>query len=136
MVSSLFGLAQSYPIRHYTTSDGLTSNIVYDALQDKAGYMWFATNTGISIFDGRLWKNYTVNDGLADNEILKIRRDPKDRIWLFCFNGSLNVMEGNKMLSIKTAHCLRNWATANFTEHFMPMTMILYGCTTTPTIHL
>ncbi|MFN8317906.1 MAG: histidine kinase [Saprospiraceae bacterium] len=114
----LFGLAQSYPIRHYTTSDGLTSNIVYDALQDKAGYMWFATNTGISIFDGRLWKNYTVNDGLADNEILKIRRDPKDRIWLFCFNGSLNVMEGNKMLSIKNSPLLKKLGYGQFYRTF------------------
>ena len=35
-------------------------------------------------------------------------------------------MEGNKMLSIKNSPLFRNWATANFTEHFMPMTMILY----------
>lgn len=114
----LFCLAQSYPIRHYSTSDGLTSNIVYDALQDKDGYMWFATNTGVSKFDGRLWKNYTVNDGLADNEILKIRRDPKDRIWLFCFNGSLNVMEGNKMLSTKNSTLLKKLGYGQFYRTF------------------
>lgn len=134
---SAWANGQSYPIRHYATNDGLISNIVYDAIQDKEGYMWFATNTGISKFDGRVWKNYTVDDGLADNEILKIRKDFKNRIWLFCFNGSLNVMEGKKIHSPKNHKLLRELGYGQFFRSFYANTndsIWVYNNTNNPSV--
>ena len=32
--------------------------------------MWFATETGVSRFDGVHFKNFTTEDGLPDNEII------------------------------------------------------------------
>ncbi|MBK8111315.1 MAG: hypothetical protein IPK46_13770 [Saprospiraceae bacterium] len=106
--------AQNYPVRHYNTNDGLSSNIVYDAIQDKNGYLWFATNTGVSKFDGKSWKNYSVDDGLGDNEILKIRMDAKSRIWLFCFNGALNVIDGDTIHSPKNNKILKQLGFGQF----------------------
>ena len=34
--------------------------------------MWFATENGLSRFDGKNFKTFTTKDGLPDNEILKI----------------------------------------------------------------
>lgn len=107
-------VAQNYPVRHYNTNDGLSSNIVYDAIQDKNGYLWFATNTGVSKFDGKSWKNYSVDDGLGDNEILKIRMDAKSRIWLFCFNGALNVIDNDTIHSPKNNKTLKQLGFGQF----------------------
>ena len=66
----------------YTVNDGLPSNNVYQALQDKKGYMWFATEGGVAKFDGREFKKFTVKDGLPSNDIYQIVEDEVGRIWL------------------------------------------------------
>ena len=45
--------------RHYTTDDGLASPEVYHVLQDKKGYIWIATDNGVSRFDGYDFRNYS-----------------------------------------------------------------------------
>ena len=40
-----FGQAQSYMVDIYKENDGLPSSIVYDAVQDKSGRMWFVTRS-------------------------------------------------------------------------------------------
>jgi ligand-binding sensor domain-containing protein len=62
---------------------------VYDALQDREGFMWFATENGLSRFDGKDFKTFTTKDGLPDNEILKLFLDSKGRVWIMPFRPSL-----------------------------------------------
>ncbi|WP_025842736.1 two-component regulator propeller domain-containing protein [Porphyromonas gingivicanis] len=45
---------------HYMTSSGLASNDVVDMLFNFGGKDWYATVAGLSSFDGKLWKNYTL----------------------------------------------------------------------------
>ena len=70
-------LAQEYNYQHYDLSNGLSGLTVYSAVQDKNGYMWFGTETGLSRFDGSKFKNFTTSDGLPDNEVLKLYVDSK-----------------------------------------------------------
>ena len=71
----------------------------------------------ISIFDGR-FENYTVNDGLADNEILKIFVSTlKTESGCFCFNGSLTEWKA-KITINQNSPLFKKLATANFTETF------------------
>ena len=37
---------------HYGINEGLPSSEVYDCFQDKEGYIWFATDRGISRYNG------------------------------------------------------------------------------------
>jgi ligand-binding sensor domain-containing protein len=69
--------------------DGLAGSVVYDVLQDKEGFMWFATENGLSRFDGKDFKTFTTNDGLPDNEILKLFLDSKGRLWIMPFKASI-----------------------------------------------
>lgn len=48
--------------------------------------MWFATDNGVSRFDGHTFQNFTTENGLTDNEVLYIAGDSKDRIWMMPFN--------------------------------------------------
>src|SRR5204863_1655656 len=54
--------------------------------QDKDGFMWFATENGLSRYDGTYFKNFTVKDGLPDNEVLKVFADSKGRVWIGTFS--------------------------------------------------
>jgi ligand-binding sensor domain-containing protein len=48
---------------------------VYNCYKDGKGYLWFATDKGISKFDGQYFKNFTVAEGLGDAEIFKTYED-------------------------------------------------------------
>lgn len=79
-------LAQNYIERNYTVKDGLPSNYVYCVIQDHKGFLWFATNNGVSRFDGKEFKKFTAANGLPDNDIVNLAEDAVGRIWLSCFN--------------------------------------------------
>jgi ligand-binding sensor domain-containing protein len=78
--------AQEYNYIHYDTRDGLAGSTVYHMCQDKKGYIWFATDNGVSMFDGKVFRNFTTEDGLTDNEVLYIDSDGKGRVWMMPFN--------------------------------------------------
>lgn len=61
-----------FVITNYTTDDGLPSNSVYNCIKDDNGYMWLATEGGLSRFDGKHFVNYGVKDGLLDNDVISI----------------------------------------------------------------
>jgi ligand-binding sensor domain-containing protein len=78
-------LSQEYSYTHYDSKDGLAGSTVYNITQDKEGFLWFATETGLSRFDGTHFKNFSQEDGLPDNEIIQLFADSKGRVWLSPF---------------------------------------------------
>jgi ligand-binding sensor domain-containing protein len=80
--------AQSVNIRHYTVRDGLPSSIIYRCAQDQRGFMWFGTESGISRFDGKSFRNFSTRDGLTDTEILDIFCATNGELWLIPFGSS------------------------------------------------
>ena len=42
----------------YTTLDGLISNYITGAAQDKDGNLWFVTIEGVTEYNGKTWQNY------------------------------------------------------------------------------
>ncbi len=81
--------AQDYAYAHYDVKEGLASSVVYSAVQDKDGFMWFGTEAGLSRFDGTNFKNFTIEDGLPDNEILKLFVDSRNRLWIIPFKNAV-----------------------------------------------
>jgi Histidine kinase/Y_Y_Y domain/Two component regulator propeller len=98
----------NYTFHTYTLKDGLAGNNVYCATQDKEGFIWFGTETGLSRFDGTHFKNYTVADGLPDNEIINIFTDSKGRIWLIPFRKSLSYIYKRKIYNSTNDSILKN----------------------------
>lgn len=92
-------LAQIPGLTQFTTNNGLASNTIYDSVQDENGFMWFATDYGISKFDGLSFKNYTITDGLPGNEILSFYKDSKNRIWMVAFNGRIGYIKNGKLFN-------------------------------------
>ncbi|MFN8349246.1 MAG: two-component regulator propeller domain-containing protein [Spirosomataceae bacterium] len=87
--------AQQLPFRNYSLRDGLLSNTVYVFFQDRAGYLWAATDGGLSRFDGKHFTNYErTRDGIPLGIILSFAQTANGRIWvggngsgLFAFDG-------------------------------------------------
>ncbi|MCY7409700.1 MAG: hypothetical protein LH473_05465, partial [Chitinophagales bacterium] len=79
--------AQYLYMKHFTAANGLPSNTVNDVLQDDDGFIWFATDNGVSKFDGHHFTNFTTKDGIADNEVIRLGKDHQSRMWFLGFNG-------------------------------------------------
>ncbi|MCK4662164.1 MAG: histidine kinase [Bacteroidales bacterium] len=87
---SLTVFSQSPTFRHYTVNDGLPSSEVFHVIQDSKGYIWFATNMGVSRFNGYEFENFDIQDGLPDNTVFEIYEDFKGRIWFIPFSCRLS----------------------------------------------
>lgn len=74
-------LAQVSPYKNYTVADGLLSNKVFAICQDSTGYMYFATDRGISVFNGHSFKNFTVKEGMPTNIYYGLYKDKWNRVW-------------------------------------------------------
>ncbi len=86
--------AQSVPFNRLTTDDGLSNNYVYDMLQDRLGFMWFATDDGLNRFDGYEFKVFRNNandkNSISDNSVWTLAEDRFGKIWMGTKNGFVN----------------------------------------------
>jgi anti-sigma regulatory factor (Ser/Thr protein kinase) len=85
MICIVTANAQSTQTIYYTTKDGLPSNSIYKTVIDNHGFLWIATENGLTKFDGKNFKTYTTSQGLADVEITDIFIDSSQRIWVTPF---------------------------------------------------
>jgi streptogramin lyase len=71
-------------ITQFTTKNGLGDNNGYALAIDKLGRLWVGhLNTGVSVFNGKDWKNYDVIDGPIGERIFDIKICPKDGdVWI------------------------------------------------------
>ena len=84
-----FLFSQTLDIKKFNVEDGLAQSQVQGMIQDREGYLWFATADGLSRFDGINFVNYTIRDGLNGNEVNAILLDRKGDIWLGHGNGQV-----------------------------------------------
>ncbi|PCJ87062.1 MAG: hypothetical protein COA57_05125 [Flavobacteriales bacterium] len=105
---SLFTYSHNPYFKNYTVEDGLAGDIVYRVLQDRDGYIWFATETGVSRYDGNRFVNYTAENGLSANEVLKIFEDSKGRIWFLTYSGRPSYFLDGKFFNIHNDTLVKN----------------------------
>lgn len=85
LLMTLNSISQTTQTIVYTTKDGLPSNSIYRTLLDKRGFLWIATDIGLSRFDGKIFKTYTTAQGLPDNEIIDLMLDSSGIVWAVPF---------------------------------------------------
>lgn len=87
--------AQNPPYRFqvFQINDGLCHNRLTDLYQDETGFLWIATENGLSRFDGQHFKNFYPNpqdaSTLSSEVIFKILPDDEGSFWLQTTNGLL-----------------------------------------------
>ena len=96
---------------NFSSNNGLSSNNVNSILKDRFGYMWFATEDGLSKFDGVTFTTYSHkvldSNTLATNQLQVIYEDPQGRLWIGT-NRSLSLYDRRK-------DCFHNYNIANGT---------------------
>ena len=81
--------SQDYNYINYDVKDGLAGSTVYAMCQDKDGFMWFATEAGVSRFDGTHFRNFSTSDGLPETEVLSLFADSSGRVWMAPFKSTV-----------------------------------------------
>jgi diguanylate cyclase (GGDEF)-like protein len=75
-----------YRFKTLNTSDGLQSNEIYKIFQQKNGFIWFASDHGVSRYDGLLFEHYHYAPGqinhISNNQITDILEDSRGNIWI------------------------------------------------------
>ena len=111
--------AQELNYVNLTTRDGLPSNTVYASLQDRKGDMWFATELGLSRYNGFNFENFRLNEGLTDLEILKIFHDSRGRVWLVMSNGTLSYLKDGVFFHAGNQPFLNSLKVSSFFNGFL-----------------
>jgi len=83
--------------RHLTTGDGLSQGTVHRILQDRQGFMWFATDDGLNRFDGYNFKTYRAAvdtpGSLESSVVFDIAEDYRGRLWVGTWGGGLSLFD-------------------------------------------
>ncbi|MCC6385495.1 MAG: histidine kinase [Bacteroidia bacterium] len=85
----------------YSMDEGLPSERVFCSAQDKAGFIWFGTDVGLTMFNGKDFITYTEVNGLASNEISRLYNDKKGRLWIFHPDGKLSMYSDGRFFNEK-----------------------------------
>jgi len=96
---SPFFTSHSFVIKRLGIEQGLSNNYVVSITQDKAGFMWFATESGLNRFDGKEFKVYKKffqnNEGISGNELNKVLTDISSNVvWIATQRAGLNRYDG------------------------------------------
>ncbi len=91
-------VAQRLPLRTFSSADGLAGDSIYSLLPDSRGFLWIATATGLSRFDGREFRNYGQADGLPHPSVRAIIEDRDGVIWVGTRGGLVRIEpQGHQM---------------------------------------
>ena len=88
-----FAQSQSH-FTHLTTDNGLSQSSVFNIVQDKIGFMWFATEDGLNRFDGNKFIVYRNkpddSTSIQDLGIRKVFKDKTGELWILTLRGRLS----------------------------------------------
>lgn len=99
--------AREYSYLHFQVRDGLPGNNIYCITQDQDGFIWIATETGLSRFDGTSFKNYTAKEGLPGNEVYALYADHKNRVWILPFKKDICYYYKGKIYNKSNSRLIR-----------------------------
>ncbi len=87
-----------YSLKSWTIDDGLPSNALNDVFQSKNGYIWIATHSGVTRFDGINFTNYAIKNTktMRTDAIRRICEDKSGLIWIGTQKGILQ-FRNNKL---------------------------------------
>jgi signal transduction histidine kinase/streptogramin lyase len=95
LVAPLSVSAQRYRFKYYSHSQGLKYSEVHSLLQDRAGFIWVGTSSGLFRYDGAHFTGFLEADANA-NMITALAEAPDGTLWIGTQNG-LARMRGDRL---------------------------------------
>ncbi|MFO7922669.1 MAG: two-component regulator propeller domain-containing protein [Bacteroidales bacterium] len=89
--------SQEYQFRNFGIEEGIPHRYVYTINQDQSGYLWIGTTTDLARFNGFEFESNPTNDSLPADFVITSFKDSRNRIWFGHNNGSVSVMENNRI---------------------------------------
>ncbi|UTW61032.1 histidine kinase [bacterium SCSIO 12741] len=95
----LSGNAQRLISTLYSTNSELSSSETHYVVTGADGYVWIASEYGLSRYDGKEFKTYTIQNGLPgkSNTLLELRKGPNDRIWITSLENDISYIENQQI---------------------------------------
>jgi ligand-binding sensor domain-containing protein len=104
-------------------SFGIISNSIDQNIrtiyQDSKGNYWFGTNvSGVYSYDQKTLKQFTVKDGLADNQVINIQEDKFGNLWFGTGQFGVSKFDGTKFTTLSdklniTKGSVSDWTSTN-----------------------
>ena len=104
LLAAPMGLRAALPetpqFRRMGVEQGLPSSRINGLAQDRAGYLWIATDDGVARYDGvgmRVWRhNPGIVGGMPDNLVNALHIDADDQVWLAFSTGGLGRIDARR----------------------------------------
>lgn len=113
------GRSQTPAVVHYDLQHGLPGNTVYDISQDKDGYLWIATDRGVSRYNGYEFENFGMEHGLSHSTVLKVQTDSRGRTWFLTMNGKPSYFYNNQFYNPDNSALLSGAHLPSFCKHLV-----------------
>jgi ligand-binding sensor domain-containing protein len=104
LVVQLFAQNNQIRFDHISVEQGLSQTSVFSIVQDKTGFMWFATQDGLNRYDGYSFNVYR-HDPLDSNSVAsigirKLYVDNNGNLWVITHNNKLDRYDADSNLFI------------------------------------
>lgn len=100
--------AQVYDFVVHDRESGIAGVKINDIDQDANGYLWIATNSGLSRFDGKSFVNYHEKNGLSENHCTTVLCGDDGRIWVGHQTTGLSIIQGKSITNLSEETGLAN----------------------------
>jgi len=78
----------------YGVESGMDNLAVWSIIQDHQGFIWMATEGGVSRYDGHRFQNFGMDQGLPSGEAFVLHQDPAGNLWAGTYQGLGRWSEG------------------------------------------
>ena len=82
-------------MRFFGVHEGLAQSQVMAITQDTYGYLWVATQGGLSRYNGHRFDTSTMTEGLPDNTVTAVAADASGGLWFGTDTGAIGRWDGN-----------------------------------------
>ena len=102
----------SLPFDALNIDDGLSQGFIGGIVQDRQGFMWFATGDGLNKYDGASFKIYhhdpDDSTSLASDDLTCVLEDSKGRFWVGTRNHGLDLFDRENNIFYHIRHRGKN----------------------------
>ena len=79
--------SEQFPIKTFTSADGLASSALINIFRDHLGFLWFSTRDGLSRFDGREFTNFQFGNADTLPTVFSFHETRRGDFWLTTGDG-------------------------------------------------
>lgn len=87
-----------YIFKRLTMADGMVSNYIVDIIQDKQGYIWMASESGLCKFDGKDFTIYNINNSAIGSNALNVLyyNEANNSVWVGTQRDGISIFDCEK----------------------------------------